>query len=155
MLKIGLNRWNSGQSLAAEHDNGLAGLIFGSRADLIAGQIEADAISLIGRRKMQRAPINYDLSAAHAEKTAEIDHSSTHLPALVDKDIDDTTQVLPGTAADLLAERTLNVLRVQNRLPGVLAVLGVPGCGRCRPGSMDVLGQGSRRGQRANARRED
>ena len=144
MLKIGLHRWNSGRSLAAEHDNGLAGLIFGSRADLIAGQIEADAISLIGRRKMQRPPIDYDLSAAHAEKPAEIDHSGTHLPAFVDQDIDDTTQALPGTAADLLAERTLNVLRVQNRLPGVLAVMGVRG--RCRYGLMDVLGQGSRRG---------
>ena len=146
MLKIGLHRWNSGQSLAAEHDNGLAGLIFGSRADLIAGQIEADAISLMGGCKMQRAPINYDLSAAHAEKTAEIDHSSTHLPALIDQDIDDTTQVLPGPAADLFAERTLNVMREQNRLPGVLAVMGVPGCGRCRPWLTDLLGQGSHRG---------
>ena len=94
-------------------------------------------------------------SAAHTEKTAEIDHGSAHLPVLVDEDIDDTTQVLPGTAADLLAERTLNVVREQNRSPGVLAVMRVPGCGRCRPGLMDVLGQGSRRGQRTNACRED
>src|SRR5437868_6406922 len=40
---------NSGQSPSAEHDNGLAGFIFGSGADLIAGQIEGDAIWLIGR----------------------------------------------------------------------------------------------------------
>ena len=58
---------NSGHSLAAEHDNGLAGLIFRSRADLIAGQIKADAIWLIGRRKMQGPPIDYDFSAAHTE----------------------------------------------------------------------------------------
>ena len=136
---------NSGHSLAAEHDNGLAGLIFRSRADLIAGQIKADAIWLIGRRKMQGPPIDYDFSAAYTEKTAEIDHGSAHLPALVDEDIDDTTKVLPCTAADLLAERTLNVLREQNRSPGV-AVMGIPRCGCCRPRLVDLLGQGSRRG---------
>ena len=73
---------------------------------------------------MQGPPIDYDFSPAHTEKTAEIDHGSAHLSGMIDQDIDDTTQVLPRTAADLLAERTLNVLRVQNRLPGVLAVMG-------------------------------
>jgi hypothetical protein len=69
---------------------------------------------LLGRRKMQRPPVDHDLSAAHAEKTAEIDHGSAHLPTSIDQDIDDTAQVLPGTAADLLAQRTLNVVREQN-----------------------------------------
>jgi hypothetical protein len=43
---------------AAEHDNGLARLIFGSGADLIAGEIDGDAISLIDRWKMQRGPVD-------------------------------------------------------------------------------------------------
>ncbi len=39
---------------------------------------------------MQGHPIDYEFSAAHTEKTAEIDHGSAHLPALIDEDIDDT-----------------------------------------------------------------
>src|SRR6266480_3651896 len=45
MLEVGLHFRNS-----CQHDHGLASLIFRSRSDLIAGQIEGDAISLIGGR---------------------------------------------------------------------------------------------------------
>ena len=78
---------------------------------------------------MQRSPVDYDLSAAHAKKPAEIDYSSANLPAFI-QDIDDATQILPGTALDILAERTPNILREQSRLPSILAVLG--GRGRIR-----------------------
>src|SRR6266699_401212 len=126
MLEVGLHFRNS-----CQHDHGLASLIFRSRSDLIAGQIEGDAISLIGGRKMQRLPVDHDPSGAHAEKTAEIDHGSQYLSALIDQDIDDASQVLLGTAADLLAEHCLNALIGQDRLPRVLVVIGVRGgCAR-------------------------
>src|SRR6266487_5221010 len=115
MLEVGLHFRNS-----CQHDHGLASLIFRSRSDLIAGQIEGDAISLIGGRKMQRLPVDHDPSGAHAEKTAEIDHGSQYLSALIDQDIDDASQVLLGTTADLLAEHCLNALIGQDRLAGDL-----------------------------------
>src|SRR6266567_7414365 len=150
MLEVGLHFRNS-----CQHDHGLASLIFRSRSDLIAGQIECDAISLIGGRKMQRLPVDHDPSGAHAEKTAEIDHGSQYLSALIDQAIDDASQVLLGTAADLLAEHRLNALIGQDRLPRVLVVIGVRGDGWCCTRLMDFFGQGSPSGRRANARRED
>ncbi len=62
----------------------VAGLIFKNRSDLIAGQVEGDAIALIGGRKMQRHPVDDDPSVPHAEKAAEIDDGGPYLPALID-----------------------------------------------------------------------
>src|SRR5262249_15067685 len=87
-----------------QNDHRLAGLIFGSRSDLIAGQIESNAVALIGGCKMQRYPANDDPSIPHAEKTTEIDHGGAYLPPLIDQDVDDPAQVFPGAAADLFAE---------------------------------------------------
>jgi len=42
--------------------------------------------------------------------------------------VNDTPQFLSSTAANVLAKRTLNVLREQNRLKGVIAVIGVREC---------------------------
>src|SRR6266496_2331702 len=64
MLEVGLHFRNS-----CQHDHGFAGLIFRSRSDLIAGEIEGDAVALIGGRKMQRRPVDDDLSIPHAKKT--------------------------------------------------------------------------------------
>ena len=95
----GLHFWNG-----CQHDHRPANLILRSRSDLIAGQIEGDAVALIGGCKMQRYPANDDPSIPYAEKTAEIDHGGAYLPALIDQDVDYPAQVLPGAAADLFAE---------------------------------------------------
>jgi hypothetical protein len=85
---------------------------------------------------MQRSPVDYDLSAAHTKETAEIDYSSAHVPAFIDQDIDNTAQVLAGTAVDRPAERALHV--GSGGLPGAFAGRV---CGPRRgPGLMDVLG---------------
>src|SRR6266568_258408 len=99
----------------------------------------------MGRSKMQRLPVDHDPSGAHAEKTAEIDHGSQYLSALIDQDIDDASQVLLGTAADLLAEHRLNALIGQDRLPRVLVVIGVRADGWCCTRFTDFFGQASPR----------
>src|SRR6266699_4753791 len=66
----------------------------------------------------------------HAKKTAEIDHGGPYLPGLIDQHIDDPAQVFPGAAADLLAKHPHDVLVRQDRLPGVLVVVGIGGGGR-------------------------
>jgi hypothetical protein len=78
-----LHSWSS-----CQHDHWLAGLIFRSRSDLIAGQIEGEAVALIGECKMQRLPSQQRPSGPHAEKNAEIDHGGPYLPPVIDQDVD-------------------------------------------------------------------
>jgi hypothetical protein len=91
MLEVGLHFRNS-----CQHDHGFAGLIFRSRSDLIAGEIEGDAVALIGGKKMQRRPVDDDPSIPHAKKTAEIDHGGPYLPGLIDQHIDDPAKFSPA-----------------------------------------------------------
>ena len=68
---------------------------------------------------MQRIPIDCYLSAADAEKAAEIDDGGAQVSHSIDNDIDDATHVLIGGAADLPAEHALRLLAIK--------------CHRCRP----------------------
>jgi hypothetical protein len=90
-----------------------------------------------------RVGVSVKVTTLFREETAEIDHSSAHLPAFIDQDVNDTTDVLPAIAADLLTDHTLNVLR-ERRLP---SVLGSRGSARWRRGLLRLLGQGAPTGQ--------
>src|SRR5262249_30815436 len=68
----------------AEHDHRLARLVFGRKANLVARELERDAVRPAVRREVQRVPIDRDLAAADAEEAAEIDDGRPHLPGLID-----------------------------------------------------------------------
>src|SRR5882724_383428 len=89
----------------AEHDHRRIFLVFGRLAHLLLGQLQRDAVALVGNgAKTQRTPVDDDLAAADTEETAEIDHRRADHPVAADDDVDNAAHVLVDGAADLAAE---------------------------------------------------
>ena len=88
----------------AQHDEGLALLVFRRGLHLVARELKYDPAALLAGGKVQRFPIDRDLSAADAEESAKIDDGGTGLPGLIDDHVDDAAHILVGSAADLPAE---------------------------------------------------
>src|ERR1700722_6004126 len=93
--------WLKAAGSAENHDRRVF-LVFRRRHDLFLGQFKRDAVALVGdAAKMQRIPIDNDLPAADAEKTAEVDDGGAHRAQAVDDHIDDTPHVFFGGAPDI------------------------------------------------------
>src|SRR5882724_5283664 len=94
----------------AEHHDRLILLVFGRRGHLVLRQFERDAVALAGdAAKMQRAPVDRDLTAADAEEAAEIDDGRAHRCTPIDDHIDDAPHVLVCRTADVAAEDAVRV----------------------------------------------
>src|SRR5579875_773975 len=115
----------------AQHHHGLPLLVFRRRFELIACQVEGDAFGLSGRREVERVPIDRDLAAADAEKTAEIDDCGARHSGLVDDDVDDAAHVLAGCARHRLTQ------------DGLCLVLGQDGRRSRRRGGVRLARAGS------------
>src|SRR3984957_2497565 len=86
---------------AEDHDRRVF-LVFRRRHHLFLGQFKRDAVALVGdAAKMQRIPIDNDLSAADAEKAAEIDDRGAYRALAVDDHVDDTSHVFFSGAPDI------------------------------------------------------
>src|SRR5438105_2013611 len=96
----------------AEHDHRSIFLVFGRLAHLFLGQLQRDAVALVGdAAKTKGAPVDHDLTAADTEEAAEIDHRGAHHAVAADDDVDNAAHVLVGGAADLAAKDAMGVAR--------------------------------------------
>src|SRR6266436_6063833 len=105
-LRAGL-QWLQAAGGAKHHDRRIL-LVFRRRRHLFLGQLERDAVALVGNApEMQRVPVDHDFPAADAEKTAEIDDGRAHRSGPIDDHVDDAAHVLVGRAANLAAEHAM------------------------------------------------
>src|SRR6266481_2804597 len=89
----------------AKHNKRRVFLIFRSRRYLLLGQLECDAVALVGNAaEVKRVPVDDDFSAADTEEAAEIDHGGAYRAFAIHDRVDDAPHVLVGGAADLAAE---------------------------------------------------
>jgi hypothetical protein len=58
---------------------------------------------------VQRAPVDHDLSAADAEKPAEIDYRGARAPATIDNDINDPAHILVRGTANVTAKNSVGI----------------------------------------------
>src|ERR1051326_344545 len=94
----------------------LAGTVFRGGFDLIAGEVDGDALRPVLRREMQRAPVDHHLAAADAEESAEVDHRRASRAVLIDQHLNDVAHVLAGAAVHRGAENGLQVTVRKHRL---------------------------------------
>src|SRR5262249_18360483 len=81
----------------AEHYQSLAVLVFRCGVDLIARQVQRDAVVLAaGRGERQGIPVDGDPAIADAEKAAEVDDGRAHLSGAIDHHVDHPSHVLAG-----------------------------------------------------------
>src|SRR5260370_11609844 len=91
-LRAGL-QWLQAAGGAKHHDRCIL-LVFRRRRHLLLGQLERDAVALVGNApEMQRVPFDHDFPAADPEKTAEIYDSRAHRSGAIDDHIDDAPHV--------------------------------------------------------------
>ena len=98
----------------AHDDNWFALLEDGRLSQLICRQSGNELFHTARLRKVQRMPVNRDLSGADAQKAAEIDDDGLHHPAAIDDDIDDAAQILACCALHRLAEKGFGRIPVSN-----------------------------------------
>src|ERR1051326_2751379 len=94
----------------------LAGTVFRGGFDLIAGEVDGEALRPVLRREMQRPPVDHHLAAADAQESAEVDHGGAHRGGLIDQHLDDVAHVLAGAALHRSAEDGLQVTVRKHRL---------------------------------------
>src|ERR1043166_3755494 len=87
-----------------QYHHRLAWAVFWGGFDLIAREIEDDALRLVVRREMQRPPVDHHLAAADAPESAQVDHGGAHRGGLIDQHLDDVAHVLAGAALHRSAE---------------------------------------------------
>ena len=111
---------------AIQDDDRLAFLVFRCHAHLIAHEGEKRPVW----GKLNRVPIDRDLAAADAEKTAEINERRADIALVVDQNVNDAPHVFASDTIDLAAEDGFDVLVVENCRRS--RILG--GSGLCRRG---------------------
>src|SRR5215469_2963812 len=99
-----------GVARRTQNHHRFAFLVFGRRFKLIARQAERDVLGCACRGELQRGPIDGDLAATHAQKTAEIDYCGPRYSGFVDNDIDNATHVLALGICDGLAKDGLGLV---------------------------------------------
>src|SRR5258705_3842354 len=108
-ILLAILQWLQAAGGAKHHDRRIL-LVFRRRRHLLLGQLERDAVALIGNApEMKRVPVDHDFPAADAEKTAEINDGRAHRSGAIDDHIDDTPHVLVGRAANLAAEHAMSI----------------------------------------------
>src|SRR3984957_15062262 len=86
----------------AEHHDRRVFLVFRRRHHLFLGQVKRDAVALVGdAAKMQRIPIDDDLSATYPKKATEIDDGGAYRALAVDDHVDDASHILLSGASDI------------------------------------------------------
>src|SRR5260370_4818394 len=108
-ILLAILQWLQAAGGAKHHDWCIL-LVFRRRHHLLLGQLERDAVALVGNApETQRVPADHDFPAADAEKTAEIDDGRAHRTRAIDDHVDDAPHGLVGPAANLAAEHAMSI----------------------------------------------
>ena len=110
-------RSRSLRMLRSDDDDRLARSVLGCDPQLVACHVDDNRTG----RELQRRPRDCDLSAAHSEKSAEIDDGGPYVAGLVDDDIRDLPEFLAGRALHVSPKKIFDLIVIDDNRRSSLA----------------------------------